>query len=123
MAWAAWLLLALGLVGAVASVRALWNGHHSDPNLLAVLLVFVPYLAGGMLLQITGKARLAIIALFLPALIDVVFACALNFGQAPRWNTEVFWRATRSLVSLLVVPIALGVGIWLERDVAGDQRA
>jgi peptidoglycan/LPS O-acetylase OafA/YrhL len=121
--WVAWLVLVLGLLGAIASVRALWHGDHSDPNFLAVLLVFMPYIVGGMLLQITGKARLTIIALFLPALLDLVFGLVLTLGGNPGWQTEILWRAIRSMTTVLAVPIALGIGIWMERDDARRQQS
>jgi hypothetical protein len=111
----AWALLILGLGSAIASVRALWNGDNSDPNVIALFLVFAPYVAAGMLLKITGKARLVIIALFLPVLFDLIFACAFTFGRVPGWNAEIFWRAARSLTTLLLLPAALGVGLWLQR--------
>jgi hypothetical protein len=111
----AWALLILGLGSAIASVRALWNGDNSDPNVIALFLVFAPYVVAGMLLKITGKARLVIIALFLPVLFDLIFACAFTFGRVPGWNAEIFWRAARSLTTLLLLPAALGVGLWLER--------
>jgi len=60
--WAAWVLLIVGFLTAVASVRALWRGHDSDPNLFALFLVLGTYIVAGMLLRITRKARLVVIA-------------------------------------------------------------
>jgi hypothetical protein len=118
----AWALLTLGLIGAIVSVRALWQGDNSDPNLIALFLVFAPYVAASMLLKITGKARVVIIALFLPVLFDVMFACAFTLGRVPGWDAEIFWRAARSLTTLLLLPTALGVALWLDRLDARESR-
>jgi hypothetical protein len=112
---AAWVVLVLGVAGAVASARAMWRGDHADPNFLALLLVFVPYIAAVMLLQITRKARLVIVTLFFPALADVLFGCVLTFGGTPGWDAEITWRLLRGMACTFLLLVALGVGLWLER--------
>jgi hypothetical protein len=115
----AWAVLIAGLLGAVATVRALGPGDARDPNTLAMFIVFVPYIAAAMLLHITRKARLVIIAMLVPALADIAFGFAFTLGATPGWDAQISWRLLRCLACSILLAVALGVGLWFERIDSG----
>ena len=109
------LMLIVGSAAALITVLGLLRGHQSVPGEFAIALCFLPYVAGALILQITRKGRVAIAVALIPAIADVIFAMALGFGTTPTWKDELTWRAVRSTVTLIAVPICLGVSLWFER--------
>jgi len=118
---AAWVVLFAGIVGALATLRALWRVDRSNVDAFWLLIVLVPYVAGGMLLQITGKARLVTIALFVPVLADIFFGCFFTFAATPGWDWQITWRLIRGLLCSFLLLISLGVGLWLEKVARAEE--
>jgi divalent metal cation (Fe/Co/Zn/Cd) transporter len=115
----AMLLLVAGTTAALMAVLGLLRGHQSAPGGFALILCFLPYVASALILQITGRAGVAISITIIPAIADVMFATALAFGTRPGWDDELAWSAVRAAVTLIAVPICLGVALWIARL---DQR-
>jgi hypothetical protein len=118
---AAWAVLIVGCAGALVTAGALHRADPSEPNGLVGALVFIPYIAGGMLLQITRRARLVVIALLLPALLDLSFGAWFNLVDPPGWDAAITWRAVRALTAVLLLPLALAVGLWMEKADARER--
>ena len=109
-------LLGLGVVACSVSVGALWSGERSRPDIFTIFLVFLPYLAGGLILQITRAARVTIWLVTLAAFVDLWFAILFTAGEAPTWDSELAWRLMRLVVSLLSITIFLAIALIIERQ-------
>jgi hypothetical protein len=108
-------VLVLGMVAAIVAVAVLAADPRSAPRGMAVILTFLPYVVGAMVLRITRSAGLALSLCVLPAFVDIIYAFAFATGEPPTRLDEITWSAIRVMLTIFAVPVCFGLAWWILR--------
>jgi hypothetical protein len=111
-----WFLLMAAVAGAVSNavcVHMLSRNPLSTPGWGTTALSYLPYLAAATVASRSHRLAGAIVAV--PVIADINCVLVLSVGE-PTWLSELLWRALKLTTCFIAVPLAVGVGLWLERQ-------